>query len=101
MELTKEQSLQIIFNNNKIEALKHRYKFTTKTKWKCLSCLTPLYISYKQYGTNSIFCDVCYPKFANKPTMAQYQYMRVLKEYQVKLIETQLNDTLKNDFNLD
>jgi hypothetical protein len=91
MELNKNQTIQLTINHNKVESFKQRYKFTTKYKWWCLSCLSVLYVSYKQYGINSIFCDECYPKMVRKETIVQYQYMRVLKDRQMKLIESQIN----------
>lgn len=90
MELSKNQTFQILINDRKQESFKNKYKFNTKYKWWCLNCMSTLYISYKQYGRNSIFCDDCLPKMQNKETIAQYQYMRVLKERQLKLIETQV-----------
>lgn len=104
MDLTKDQTLKIIYENRKIESLAVKYRFNTKTKWWCLACLTPIYVSYKQYGINSIFCDCCKSKFARHPTIVQYQYMRFLKEKQLKLIESNLdniNENLNNDkFNI-
>lgn len=91
MELNKQQSLEIIVNNVKQKAIKSKYKITTKYKWWCLACLKPIFVSYKQYGRHVIFCNDCYPSFQRKETIAQYQYMRVLKERQIALIEGQLN----------
>jgi hypothetical protein len=87
MELTKQQTLELFLNDSKLSAVKQKYKFTTKYKWYCLSCMKPLYISYKQYSIISIFCDKCYPLFCKKPTIAQYQYMMRLKKNQLALIE--------------
>jgi hypothetical protein len=90
MELTKEQTLVLLINKKKQESIKQKYSFNTKFKWFCLHCLKTIYLSYKQYGRNAIFCEDCYPKFANKETIVQYQYVRVLKEKQLELIEKQL-----------
>lgn len=98
MELTKQQTLQLYYNNKKIESLETKYSFTTKYKWYCLNCLRVIYVSYKQYGRNSIFCADCYPQFAKKETIVQYQYMRVLKERQLALIENQTNSEPKDKF---
>jgi hypothetical protein len=86
MELTKEQTYSLIYNRNKTESIKNRFKYTTKYKWYCLSCLTPLYIGYTCYGRNAIFCPICYSKFQNTETIIQYQNMRVLKENQLKIV---------------
>ncbi len=90
MELTKKQSLEIIYNNSKQEALELKYKHTTKYKWWCLSCLKTLYISYKQYSIISIFCPACFKKYKLRPTIAQYQYVMALKKRQLNLIESQV-----------
>lgn len=89
MDLTKSQTYQIILNKNKQESVSNKFTFNTKYKWYCLHCLTVIYVSYKQYGRNSIFCDKCYPK-AKQETIVQYQYMRILKEKQLNLIENQI-----------
>ena len=96
MELTKDQSFKFIIKNAKFEALKTKYRFTTKYKWWCLHCLKPIFVSYKQYGRNSIFCEPCYVRTAKTETVAQYQYMRILKENQMKLIEYQLYFDVNN-----
>jgi hypothetical protein len=96
MEFTKEQSLTIIINNLKISAIHDKYKYTTKTKWWCLHCLKVIYVSYKQYGRNSILCPKCYTKSANYPTVVQYQYAFKLKQTQLKIVETQLYFDEKN-----
>ena len=95
MELTKEQTLQILYNKSKVDSIHNKYKYTTKYRWFCLSCLTTIYISYQQFGRNAIFCCDCYPKFAIKPTIVQYQYMRILKERQIKLLDSQIQDKTK------
>ena len=97
MELTKQQTLEILLNNAKAESFKQKYKFTTKHKWYCLSCMKPLYISYKQYSIISIFCDKCYPLFCKKPTIVQYQYMMRLKKEQLALIEGNINKNQDNN----
>ncbi|MCK9417701.1 hypothetical protein M0Q97_13745 [Candidatus Dojkabacteria bacterium] len=89
MILTKEQTYQILFASAQRKGIAKRYKFTTKYKWKCLSCGCIIYISYKQYGRNSIFCDDCL-KTNPKESIVQLQYIRKLKEEQLKLIENSI-----------
>jgi hypothetical protein len=89
MELTKHQTYLILFNNLKRKSFKKRFKFTTKYKWNCIKCGIIIYVSYKQYGRNSIFCENCY-KSNPESTVIQLQYMRKLKEEQLKLIESQI-----------
>ena len=88
MELTQEQSLGIIVRNMRAESYQYRYKFTAKIRWYCLSCLKIIYVSFEQYGINSIFCKKCHISYRDKPTIVQFQYMRILKERQIKLAET-------------
>lgn len=87
MELSKEQTLQLYYNADKQNAFKYKFKFSTKYKWYCLGCLTPLYITYRQYGRNCIFCHDCYIKNFHYQSVVQVQYMRILKERQLKLVE--------------
>lgn len=83
MELSYQQTLQLYANLNIVSANKRKYSYTTKVKAQCLSCLTPIFISFKQYGIQNIFCKSCYSKYQTKPTIVQYQYMRVIKENQL------------------
>jgi hypothetical protein len=90
IDLTKNQTYSLLIDEIKNKSIKNKYIFTTKTKWYCLCCGLTIFVSYEQYGRNSIFCPICYPKMANKETIAQYQYMKKLKEQQLKLIESQI-----------
>lgn len=90
MVLTEEQTLEILYQSRKLETFKQKYKQTTKFKWKCLKCLKPIYISYKQYGRNSIFCEDCLK--TNPPiTIVQMQCIRVIKDKQLEIIEKLLD----------
>lgn len=91
MILTKEQSLIIMYNNNKFESIKNRFKYVAKTKAQCISCLKPIYVSFKQFGRNSIFCKECWKRNQQSFTIAQFQYMRKIKEEQLKFIEESTN----------
>lgn len=98
MILSEVQTFEILYNSNKIyKAGFNHISFTTKVKWKCLSCMTDIYVSYKQFGRNAIFCPACYNLYVTKPTIVQYQYMRVLKEHQMHIVDKYLNNyTVKN-----
>lgn len=87
MELNIEQTIHLKINVKKQDSFASRYKFKTKYQWWCLNCLSVIYVSYKQYGRNSIFCNLCEAKMEKKPSIVQYQYMRVLKEKQMNLID--------------
>lgn len=91
MELTKEQTLQLLINKNKRESISKKYSFSTKFKWKCLGCMKDIYISYNSCSRQAIFCPECYNKVQLKPTVVQYQYMRKLKEQQLKFVDTYVN----------
>ena len=86
MDLTKEQTYNILINNITDLCIKHKYKFTTKTKWNCIKCGCVIYVSYKQSDVNTIFCDDC-RNTSKEHTVAQAHYMRLLKEKQLSLIE--------------
>lgn len=96
MFLNRQQTIELIIKNKKRKAFDFKYKFTTKYPWNCLACGCRIYVSYKQYGTNSIFCSTHYTMFAKKPTIAQYQYMRILKEKQIELIKNNVKDDKNN-----
>ena len=83
--LSKEDTLTVLWEFKRQNT--KRFEFSTKYKWKCLNCLTTIYVSYRQFGINAIFCPACYTLKSNKPTIVQYQYMRILKERQIELIE--------------
>ena len=88
MELTKQQTLILFAADAKVKAFKNKYKFCTKYKWWCLHCKAVIYVSYKQYHKNVIFCSDCHYEYCKKPTIVQYHYIRVLKENQIKLMES-------------
>lgn len=99
MRISKEETLQMLVRARKIDCTEEKYNFTTKTKCFCLSCLSPIYLSYKEYGVHSIFCPLCLQKFYHKATIVQHQYIRIIKERQLAFIEshTKKNQTLKLD----
>lgn len=92
MELTKQQTLEHLY---KIKKRQKHYKTSTKFKWKCLGCMKDIYIRYDSYGRQAIFCPSCFSKVQLKPTVAQYQYMRILKEQQLNFINTYHNNFLE------
>lgn len=97
MILTKRQSIQYFNNLNKSESVKFRYKYTSKTKANCISCMKTIYISYRQFGRNGIFCEECWKSNQRSFTIAQYQYMRRIKEQQMRFIEGSVTKMIKND----
>ena len=91
MEFTKEQTLRIYINNRQRKSIQFKYRFTTKTKWWCLHCLKEIYVSYKQYGVNSIFCKKCQINAKATPTIAQVQYVMRLKNIQIGIVDKLLS----------
>lgn len=83
--LSQHDTLTILWEARKSRS--KRFNFATKYKWKCLNCMAPIYVSYRQFSVNAIFCPACYSMKAAKPTIVQYQYMRILKEKQIEQIE--------------
>lgn len=94
MELSLKQTIQHLYNIKKREISNKKYRTSTKFKWKCLGCMKDIYIRYDSYGRAAIFCPSCFSKVQLKPTVAQYQYIRVLKEQQLQFINTYHNDFL-------
>jgi len=88
MILSKADTYKLLVNFEREKSINQKYTFTTKYAWKCLHCMQIIYVSYRQYGRNSIFCNPCYIKTALVETVVQYQYMRILKENQMELMES-------------
>jgi hypothetical protein len=94
ISLSKEDTNKIIYESIKNQNYKNRYTFKTMYPWKCLKCLAPILISYKQFSNIAIFCSNCKHEANNKNKdnkIIQYQYMRVVKENQLKLVESFLD----------
>lgn len=90
INLDKNTSMKLILSYNKINSYSNKFNFISKFPWKCLKCLVPIFISYKQFGNNAIFCDNCKSCSGTKDKkfkFIQYQYIRVVKEKQLELIE--------------
>ena len=92
MELTREQTVKHLYGIKKREISAKKYRTSTKFKWKCLGCMKDIYISYDSHGRAAIFCPSCFSKVQLKPTVAQYQYMRILKEKQLQFIKNYHDD---------
>lgn len=101
--LSKEDTYKIISESKRTKAINKKYKYTTKTRWKCLSCGCTIFVSYRQYGRNAIFCEECWKTKSNNPTIVQFQYVKKLKDYQLRLMEKFLDidnfDEKCTDFN--
>lgn len=88
MELTKEQTYKHLYEVSKRNIFKSRFRVTTKFKWRCLRCMKIIYVRYNNCTLkNSIFCDNCKTKNTTNPNVIQYQYLRKLKEEQLKFVD--------------
>ncbi len=97
IQLTKQQTYEHLYLLSK---RRKKIKTSTKFRWKCLGCMKDIYVGYLSYGRKAIFCPACFNKVAQKPTVAQYQYMRKLKEQQAKFINTYVDDFLTKDIKI-
>lgn len=96
MYLSKQQTYLLLHNIRKQNVIKTKYRFSTKFKSNCLNCMKPIYVRYDAYGRKNCFCSECYSKFQDKPTIAQYKYIQVQKEQQLKFLEKNIENILQN-----
>lgn len=87
LELGKTDTLRLIYNTNKIQNNLNRYLYLTRFKWKCIICLDNIYLGFTQSSVTSVFCQKCRAQ-SQYPNYVTYQYVRVLKERQIALIES-------------
>ena len=90
-QLTKHQTFELFLRQDIQEYHNNYVVYRSKTPAKCLSCGKDILISYSQWGRNSIFCDNCRKSEYAKPTMAQLQYMRRIKEQQLHDVISKLD----------
>ena len=84
MNLTKDQSFELYLAQDVEFYVSNYVRYSSKTPAQCLACGKQILVSYYQYGRNSIFCDDCRKSEYSKPTMAQAQYVRRIKEQQLR-----------------
>lgn len=86
VNLTKQQTYQFLLNKNKFESINRKIKFKTLHKWWCLNCGKEIFVNYDAISLQNIFCNSpdCKHKY-KKPNIVQFQYLKKLKEYQLKL----------------
>lgn len=92
--LSKENTIALIYQSNKLKYHQNKRIFKTMYPWKCLKCSTDILISFKQFSNIAIFCDACKSEANNKDKdikLIQYQYMKVVKFNQLKMIESFLD----------
>lgn len=86
IQLSKKDTYYIIYKAKQRQAFKKNYSFTSRHKGKCLGCMKDLYISFRQFNIKAIFCWDCRGK-VDERNIVQVQYMRYIKEQQLKLVE--------------
>lgn len=84
--LSQKDTYKLLYLNNKFNTINKRYKFKTLHQWWCLNCSKEIFIRYDTIGLPNIFCkdEECQKK-AMIPTIVQYQYLKRLKDEQLKL----------------
>ena len=87
--LNKEDTLKLFVYRNRLQSLNSlhgRYKTRTLHKWWCLNCGKEIFVNYDAISLQNIFCNSpdCKHKY-KKPNIVQFQYLKKLKEYQLKL----------------
>lgn len=91
MELTKEQSFEIMARHEQRQYNLRIFRYKSKTRELCLGCMKPIYISFKKLSVNGIFCDECKYKFMSSRTTVQYRYMNYIKKHQTSICDKVLN----------
>lgn len=86
LQLSKENTYKLVLYSRKLSFNRKRFSFTTKTVELCLGCKTPIYFSFTQSSVSAAFCQDCQGR-VNAKSMVQSQYVRVIKERQLQLIE--------------
>lgn len=88
IQLTEEQSMELFWLSTSTKHNRNRYRFSSKSQWKCLNCLRPIWVNYMSDNPYSIYCDTneeCRGlKFRCKMHANQIEinYFRILKEEQ-------------------
>lgn len=88
INLSKEDTYKLLYFENRLASLKKRFKFKTLHKWWCLNCRKEIFVRYDSIGIPNIFCtdDECASK-AKNPSIVAMQYLKRLKEEQLKLFD--------------
>lgn len=70
-------------------------KTSSKIVWHCLGCLKEIVVSFNQCSLKSIYCEECFKnKVGKAPNIVELQYIRKLKETQLKMFEKFLNNQI-------
>lgn len=86
--LSKDQTINLYFDDNKLKSLNKRLKFRTYHKWWCLNCNKEIFVKYDTISFVNIFCkDKDCQEKAKHPTIIQAHYLKRLKEDQLRLFD--------------
>lgn len=95
IELTREQTLRLAWI--KLQRTRRERPTTARIKWVCLGCLKEIYVSFNQSTVRAVYCDECKSnKNFNKNNIVELQYVRKLKETQMKMFSGFLQNQFKN-----
>jgi hypothetical protein len=97
--LSRHQSFDTFLSTYKLRYIQ-KHKIASKTKAKCIACSDLIYISFKSFDRKQIFCDKCKYKFYRDPTIAQYNYMKYIKDSQLRIIGQANNPPFVNELRL-
>ena len=92
IELSKQDTMRIIFSNNQNKFFFNKLRYKTKTKSNCLHCGDNILIDYDANDISCIFCEDCKER-SDYTNIVQQQYFRLLKTRQLELIEKLLNNS--------
>lgn len=86
IQINKEDTYSILFLNQQLYHHKKQQKYISLFETHCLHCKRKIYISYKQISPINIFCEI-HKYRAKQINIVQLQYVRIIKEKQLKQIE--------------
>jgi len=92
MELTKEQSFQVIIPHLRENYFKNKFLTSCKSSVPCLHCGKPAFVGFGAIDVKNIFCPECLDEFRYKRTIVQYHYMKYVKERQLFVTQLRVND---------
>lgn len=86
LQLTEQQSMELFWNKTKVVQNRKRYKYTSKSQWKCLNCSRTIFVNYLTDNPSSIYCnnsDECRGlkhRCKMHANQVEINYFRLLKE---------------------
>lgn len=87
IQLSKEDTFRAHYLNYRSFYSHIHFEFIPKVPYNCLTCGKLIYVNFNRSGRKSVFCDKHY-EGAQIPTMVQMQYIKRLKELQVRIMSS-------------